>query len=739
MLKTIFSPPIFDGNVEKTQAARLLHQIILASWLLPFLAVVIALINPAVILFIIPAGIALVIALLALTIIIRIGLVDLASAILIVVLITLFSYLNYIGAGQPRPLILLTIIPIMVSGLLFGRRGPIITAIILAAQHLFIIWLKGNGSIAFANAPVTDLQNVIVTSAGYLLIGILLQFSITRIQHGLMQLRESEANIQARNRELQDFSVSMEQRVIERTKELEAQQLKAERRSRQFEAITRVTQTVSSTRNLKEVLPKITDVISEQFDFYHVGIFLNDPTNQYAILSASNSDGGKLMLARGHQLKIGQQGIVGYAIGTGTPRTALDVGIDAVYFNNLELPETHSEIALPLRNESGVIGALDVQSIERNAFSAEDIEVLSILAAQVSLAIENARIFDKSQKALAEAESITRQYLRDTWDRLPKETKINGYKYSLTGVQEIEGTDSESRIDPVNDGKKGISVPILLRGETIGTLSVRVPKEERINADQTDLIKAVAERVAFSAENARLFDETQKRAVQLETLNELGRNVSQQIELKSVLLSAYEQLKRIIKTDAYIIALHNEVSQTMEYPIVIDDGVTYENEGAGPLNPETETGKVMLLGKSVLLQHTRLAYNEKLKNRGHMLGDISKPSASLIYVPLIIGNKTIGVLSIQSYDFNAYTQDQVSLVENIANQLSIAIQNARLFDETRRRAERERAISEISSKIGTSVRTESILKTAAHELSRYLQGADIIIKLQAENDENRGI
>lgn len=735
-----FYPPTFPDNAEKNQNAGLLHRIIITSWSLPILSAVIAALNPALIPFVAPTGIALAITLLILMAVNRAGMTSLASAILTGALIAVFTYLNYNAAGTPRPLSLLAVTAIMVGGLLLGSRGPIISALLLSVQHILIVWLNTNGVILSRTTIPGNLQNAVVTSVSYILIGFLLYLAISRIQSGIIQLRESESNLLARNRELQVLSTSLEQRVTSRTNDLEKQNKNAERRSRQFEAITRVTQTISATRNLQKALPQIANVISEQFGFYHVGIFLNDSANQYAVLSAANSEGGKLMLARGHQLKIGEQGIVGYTISTNSPRIALDVGVEAAYFNNLELPETHSEMALPLRNESGVIGALDVQSTERNAFSDEDIEVLSTLANQVSLAIENARIFDQSQKTLAEAESITRQYLRETWDRLPKETRIAGYKYSLTGVQEIEDTYLANQDKILSSSEKNrVSYPILLRGETIGTLSVRVPKDTRINTDQTDLIKAVAERVAFSAENARLFDETQKRSVQMETLNELGRNVSQQIELKSVLLAAYEQLKRIIKTDTYIVALRDEDRSTIKYPIVIEDEVSHESKDVPPLASSTEIDQVMAHGKPMLIQHTQQEYVEKLNKQDQAQAGVIRPSASLIYAPLIIGNNTMGVLSIQSHEINAYTQDQVSLVENIANQLSIAIQNARLFEETTRRAERERAISEISSKISTSVRTESILKTAAHELSQYLDGADIIIKLQAENDENRGI
>ncbi|MEP6896513.1 MAG: HAMP domain-containing protein, partial [Chloroflexota bacterium] len=161
---------------------------------------------------------------------------------------------------------------------------------------------------------------------------------------------------------------SLEQRVEERTAELVLANERNERRAKQFESISLVARTISSTRDLDSLLAQIAEVINREFGFYHIGIFLLDTAGEYAVLSASNSDGGKRMLKRSHRLKVGETGIVGYVTGTGRPRIALNTGADAVFFNNPDLPETHSEIALPLHIADQIIGALDVQSIEPNAF-----------------------------------------------------------------------------------------------------------------------------------------------------------------------------------------------------------------------------------------------------------------------------------------------------------------------------------------------------------------------------------
>ena len=168
--------------------------------------------------------------------------------------------------------------------------------------------------------------------------------------------------------------------MADRTKELTARSNDLEiaganiqRRATQFEAIALIVKAINSVHQMDALLPQITSVISERLGYYHVGIFLNDEVDQTAVLAASNSEGGKNMLAHGHRLKIGEQGIVGYVAATGAVRIARSVGEDAVYFDNPDLPETLSEMALPLRVGNQIVGVLDVQSKQTDAFSSENI------------------------------------------------------------------------------------------------------------------------------------------------------------------------------------------------------------------------------------------------------------------------------------------------------------------------------------------------------------------------------
>ena len=548
-IRKFFSPPIFPDDEEKTRIAGVLFRILTATYVLLPTAVIVQILNPLSGRFYMPLAIIITVVTTIFVLLAKQGYIRPVSMALIISFLTLSTIVEIFAKGETRPISLLASAVIVAGGLLLGPRGAFITAILYGVKHMVILLLINFEFIVIQNPSPspTPIVDGVTTFISYLMVSVIFSLASNSIYSTLTRLRSSQGELTASNQKLQELTLNLEKRIEERTVELEKTSILSEKRAKQFETITRISRTINSAQNLQELLPRISVEVSEQFNFYHVGIFLIDASNQYAALVAANSPGGKKMLARSHQLKVGEQGIVGYVTGTSNPRIALDVGVDGVYFNNPDLPETHSEMALPLRIAGNVIGALDVQSTERNAFTDDDVEVLSTLADQISLAIQNARLFDQTQKALAESEAVYRQNFRDSWSRLPEKQNLKGYRYNASGSSPLTDSDEKETREKTQTGQfQEMEVPIILRGETIGTLSVQIPKSERISTDQADLIKAVADRVALSAENARLFEETTTTATRERIVSDITNKIRSTNDPQEMMHTAMSELQRVL-------------------------------------------------------------------------------------------------------------------------------------------------------------------------------------------------
>lgn len=422
---------------------------------------------------------------------------------------------------------------IVVAGLFLGARGTttatgIVIAIILAIGGAEVTGL-------FKAHPVLQpyAEELVVSGILFLAIGLSLQTTLNRLKNVAAKARENEYQQIVANRDLLELKKTLEARVDERTFDLE-------KRAAQLETISKVARSISSIQDLERLLPAVTMVVSEQFGFYHAGIFLLDERAEFAVLEAANSEGGQRMLKRGHRLRLGATGIVGYVAAQGEPRIALDVGADAVYFNNPDLPNTRSEVALPLKAGNNIIGVLDVQSTETNAFKTEDVDVLNILANQIAIAIENARLFSQTRKALAESQSIYDEYIKREWSRFGRRVGTIGFAYD--GIRTVPISNTAASDEPGTT-----TIPVKIRGMIVGSLQIRSNNQSRQwSQDELNLVRGAAERAGLAIENVRLLDEAQRRAAKERTIGEISSRIAASIDMNDIMQTAVEELGRAL-------------------------------------------------------------------------------------------------------------------------------------------------------------------------------------------------
>jgi len=378
------------------------------------------------------------------------------------------------------------------------------------------------------------------------------------------KLQETTAELAFRGQELEATNVELKEahrRQEAINVELQEANERTRRRAAQLQAVAEVGRAITQMRDMERLLPQVTELVSQHFGFYHVSIFMVDGAGRYAVLRTASSEGGQRMLARGHRLPVGSQGIVGYVTGSGEPRVALDVGADAVHFVNLDLPDTRSEVALPLRAGSQTVGALDVQSVEAEAFDDESVAVLSTLADQVAIAIENARLFRQSEEALAESEEAQRRYLQGAWQGFLQRWPDLQFEYTLEGVPSALGVELPTTQQAVargelvaasdlasDDGddvaaRAALSVPIKLRGQIIGVLDLHEADEVRVWTEhEIALAQAVADQMAQALESAWLFEQAQARAHRETLTRQITERIRNAIDVDAMLQTAIQEL-----------------------------------------------------------------------------------------------------------------------------------------------------------------------------------------------------
>jgi GAF domain-containing protein/HAMP domain-containing protein len=350
--------------------------------------------------------------------------------------------------------------------------------------------------------------------------------------------------------QIQESISNLEIRVSERTRIFE-------KRENELKVAAEVARDVSTSRNLKEILNRSSQLIHDRFNFYHVGIFLLDEKNEYAILRAAGGEAGKLMLANRHKLKVGETGMVGFVTKTGEPRLALDTGEDIVHFNNPLLPYTRSEITLPLSIGTRIIGALDVQSDKVNAFDEDDVAILRVMADQLAIAIENGRLLQEIEKNISQTESTFKQYTADTWQSFIQSRAIQGYSFSGIQPDPIKEISPEG-INAIQSGrsiinkvfKKGIAnivvaVPIKLRDQAIGIINIEFNKGE-ISQEMVALMEEASNRLAIALENSRLLAEAQQSAFREHNVNILSTQAQRIPDLDSLLQSTVRELGKML-------------------------------------------------------------------------------------------------------------------------------------------------------------------------------------------------
>lgn len=557
-IQSWLAPPVFEGDEEKTNAAVVLNMLLLVA----FAAVVLFLVahtvfDQPIASLVIGVVIAMSVVWIGSFILLRLGYVRFVGMVMSAVLwvgITLPA-INF--GGMHDTAIVGYFVVIILAGITLGGSGLVVFTLlsvlavagIYAAEHL--------GLITPYMAIPSGLNDLILL---VLLMGtsaVLLHYAVRRLANAYDRARRDAEALEGINVELEASRDA-----------LAAQTRQLERRTRYLEATAAVARDTTLELDIDELLPRLASLVSERLGFYHVGIFSLEPGGEWLELQAASSEGGRRMLARGHRLQVGE-GIVGYVAQQRLYRLALDVGEDAVFFDNPDLPETHSEAALPLMARGDAIGVLDVQSTEPEAFNAEDMIALQALANQLTVAISNARLYWEAQRALEAERGAYGELSRRAWQEMLQaqpELAIVRDKQGISPVDfrpdaEVEqalktGRVATSEGDPDDGQSAGLAVPIRVRGQVIGAIDAHKPADGgQWTLDQIALLETLSEQVGDALEDARLYQEAQRRAARDRLMSEVTARVRQTMDIDTVLKTTADEIYRALELDEVLIRL----------------------------------------------------------------------------------------------------------------------------------------------------------------------------------------
>jgi GAF domain-containing protein len=340
--------------------------------------------------------------------------------------------------------------------------------------------------------------------------------------------------------EVQQERTSLENHVYQRTEALE-------RRLIQIRTSVEINRAISTMLDPQTLLQDVTNLVQVRNDLYYAGVFLLDDTKTYAVLKAGTGEAGQKMLKAGHKLLVGGSSMIGWTIANREARIALDVGAEAVRFNNPNLPQTRSELALPIITADRPLGAMTIQSIYPNAFDENDILVFQSIADSLGIALETARLFQQTQQDLDEIRSLNRQYLTQAWNEI---TAVqNNLEYVYENPNQGNNSDTNQ-----------IQIPITLREQTIGKINLETGVT-KLKEDDLALVEAIITQTALALESARLLEETRRHAAQEEKINELTAQFSSAINIEEILKSAIQELGQLPLVDEVSVHLMPTVDQ----------------------------------------------------------------------------------------------------------------------------------------------------------------------------------
>ncbi|MCP4142780.1 MAG: GAF domain-containing protein [Chloroflexi bacterium] len=545
-IKDFFSPPTFEDEA-KTRSARYLNAILIVSFLLLSAFVLsgqyVSLVATA--LFIINISVV------GMYILLRNGRVTATAITYVSVIWIAMTYLAWTGEGVLDIALMIYVVLILLASLLGNSRISVFltTLSVIAAWALF--FAEENELLT----PVSEtlLANTISTSGIFIIAGVIIYYTVTDLERNLISLKRNEKNLLAHNKKL----LALQENLQEHTSELEKANQKSKEQTARLKLIAEISQEITLTQDLTELLSAFANKISDVFNFYHVDVFFLEEDEEVAKLQATNNLSEKEVREKGYQVETSGHNFIARVIREKKSLVALEIDKNHRDFE-ASLPETRSKIGLPLNIREKIIGVLDIQSAAKHIFSEEEVEAFQSLANQAAIAVENARQATITQSALREAQETSRRYVQQAWRQVAIEKRQQHYNYANKSAIPLSSKRSESLTKTENI----ISIPVQLHEEIIGYVEIsRDSSSKNMSSEEEELVQAIVNRAALELENARLLENSQRLATKEKIIGDISEKLNATTKIENLMQVAVKELQDVLGASDVVLQIEEPKNQ----------------------------------------------------------------------------------------------------------------------------------------------------------------------------------
>ena len=532
---------------------------------------------------------------------------------------------------------------------------------------------------------------------------------------------------------------------------------RAEELARQIRTVAEIAQRATSSTNLDELFNRTTELIVQQFGFYHAAVYLIDRAGKYAVLRAACSPAGRELLESRHQLEVGSTSIIGWVSANNQLRIVSDTTKDPIHMENTLLPQTRSEAGIPISAGGLVLGTLEVQSTQINAFGPDAIVTLQTLASQIAVAAQNVSLTESVQIDIHELERLYRggpqivaaqsdEELTQIVDRILHDLPyasamllVRNFKLEAVAVNKLEDEQTSQKAlgnlglslndvqkylsgNPVILEENGIPWPVPLRQfknefkyQSVALLPIKQSNQLTgliiLGGQKETLTSAIvqpyivmAELISATLEKIADMKLRQERLREFELITSISQVVSKTSNLNSFYTDLHTQVRNIIGDYPFVVALYQKETASIVVPYIYENGKVDSIEayplGAGLISILIRTLQPLLLVEDTEKQAEKLG----AKIQG-------KPAKSWMGAPMIVQGEPRGALIVQDIDHeHAFRNENLPFLMALANQAGSIIYNARLLEESRQRAIQLETAAQIARDVSGSLNLDDLLR-----------------------------